>query len=166
MAIVSDAALRKLAGRVARRLRDAREAIATAESCTGGWLAKSLTDLPGSSDYFERGWVAYSNEAKQSELAVDGRLLARFGAVSEEVALAMVRGALGASEAHHAVAITGIAGPAGGSAAKPVGTVWIAWGFRSRGRIRIHATLYRFRGGRDAVRRQAVGAALAGLLEP
>ena len=165
MAIVSDAALRKLAGRVARRLRDAREAIATAESCTGGWLAKSLTDLPGSSDYFERGWVTYSNEAKQSELAVDGRLLARFGAVSEEVALAMVRGALGASEAHHAVAITGIAGPAGGSAAKPVGTVWVAWGIRSRGRVRIHATPYRFRGGRDAVRRQAVGAALAGLLE-
>jgi nicotinamide-nucleotide amidase len=165
MAIVSDAALRKLAGRVARRLRDAREAIATAESCTGGWLAKSLTDLPGSSDYFERGWVTYSNEAKQSELAVDGRLLARFGAVSEEVALAMVRGALAASEAQHAVAVTGIAGPAGGSAAKPVGTVWIAWGFRSRGRARIHATQYRFRGGRDAVRRQAVGAALAGLLE-
>ena len=96
MAIVNDAALRKLAGRVARRLRGAREAIATAESCTGGWLAKSLTDLPGSSDYFERGWVTYSNEAKQSELEVDGRLLARFGAVSEEVALAMVRGALAA----------------------------------------------------------------------
>ena len=165
MAIVSDAALRKLAGRVARRLSDAREAIATAESCTGGWLAKSLTDLPGSSDYFERGWVTYSNGAKQSELKVDGRLLGRFGAVSEEVALAMVRGALAASEAHHAVAITGIAGPAGGSAGKPVGTVWIAWGFRSRGRVRIHATRYRFRGGRDAVRRQAVGAALAGLLE-
>ena len=164
MAIVNDAALRKLAGRVGRQLRDAREAIATAESCTGGWLAKCLTDLPGSSDYFERGWVTYSNQAKQSELEVDGRLLARFGAVSEEVALAMVRGSLAASEAQHAVAITGIAGPAGGNAGKPVGTVWIAWGFRSRGRVRIHATRYRFRGGRDAVRRQAVGAALAGLL--
>ena len=165
MAIVNDAALRKLAGRVAKRLRDASEAVATAESCTGGWLAKSLTDLPGSSDYFDRGWVTYSNEAKQSELEVDGRLIARFGAVSEEVALAMVRGALAASEAHHAVGVTGIAGPAGVSAGKPVGTVWIAWGFRSRGRVRVHATRYRFRGGRDAVRRQAVGAALAGLLE-
>ena len=165
MATVSDAALRKLAGRVARRLRGAREAIATAESCTGGWLAKCLTDLPGSSNYFERGWVTYSNDAKQSGLAVDGRLLARFGAVSEEVSLAMVQGALAGSEAHHAVAVTGIAGPAGGSAAKPVGTVWIAWGYRQRGRVRVHATRFAFRGSRDAVRRQAVGAALAGLLE-
>jgi nicotinamide-nucleotide amidase len=165
MTAVSDAVLRRLAGRVAERLRSARESIATAESCTGGWLAKCLTDLPGSSDYFERGWVTYSNEAKQTELAVDGRLLARFGAVSEEVALAMVRGALAVSGAQHAVAITGIAGPAGGSAGKPVGTVWIAWGYRQRGRVRVHATRFAFRGSRDAVRRQAVRAALAGVLE-
>ena len=165
MAIVSDATLRRLAGRVGKRLRAAREAIATAESCTGGWLAKTLTDLPGSSDYFERGWITYSNEAKQSELAVDGRLLARFGAVSEEAALAMVRGALAASGADHAVAVTGVAGPAGGSTGKPVGTVWIAWGFRKHGRVRVHATRFRFRGGRNAVRQQAVQAALAGLLD-
>ena len=165
MATVSDAVLRKLAGQVAARLRAAREAIATAESCTGGWLAKCLTDLPGSSDYLERGWVTYSNEAKQTELGVDGRLLAQFGAVSEEVALAMAQGALAGSGAHHATAITGIAGPAGGSAAKPVGTVWIAWGYRKRGRVRVHATRFKFRGSRDAVRRQAVRAALAGLLE-
>ena len=165
MAIVSDATLRRLAGRVGKRLRAAREAIATAESCTGGWLAKTLTDLPGSSDYFERGWITYSNEAKQAELAVDGRLLARFGAVSEEAALAMVRGALAASGADHAVAVTGVAGPAGGSAGKPVGTVWVAWGFRKHGRVRVHATRFRFRGGRNAVRQQAVQAALAGLLD-
>jgi nicotinamide-nucleotide amidase len=165
VAIVSDAALRRLAGRVGVRLRAAREAITTAESCTGGWLAKCLTDLPGSSDYFERGWIAYSNEAKQSELAVDGRLLARFGAVSEEVALAMVRGALSSCGADHAVSVTGVAGPAGGSAAKPVGTVWIAWGFRKHGRVRVHATRFMFRGGRNAVRRQAVQAALTGILD-
>ncbi len=162
---LDDAALRRLAMRVAKRLRAAREAIATAESCTGGLLAKCLTDLPGSSDYFERGWVTYSNAAKQEDLGVEGRLLARHGAVSEEVALAMVRGALDGSNAHHAVAITGIAGPAGGSAAKPVGTVWIGWGYRRRGRVRIHATAYRFRGGRDAIRRQATRTALAGLTE-
>jgi nicotinamide-nucleotide amidase len=166
MATARDAELRRLAMRVAKRLRAAREAIATAESCTGGLLAKCLTDLPGSSDYFERGWVTYSNVAKQEELQVEARLLARYGAVSEEVALAMVRGVLDGSEAHHAVAITGIAGPAGGSAAKPVGTVWIGWGYRRRGRVRIHATAFRFRGSRDAVRRQAARTALEGLAEP
>ena len=97
MATIDDAGLRRLAMRVAKRLRAARETIATAESCTGGLLAKCLTDLPGSSDYFERGWVTYSNAAKQDELAVERRLLARYGAVSEEVALAMVRGVLDAS---------------------------------------------------------------------
>jgi nicotinamide-nucleotide amidase len=164
--VVSDALLRKLAQAVAGRLQSAGETIVTAESCTGGFLAKCLTDLAGSSDYFERGWVTYSNEAKQEELQVERRLLARFGAVSEEVALAMVRGALGQSEAHHAIAVTGIAGPSGGSAGKPVGTVWIGWGYRRRDRVRIHATRYRFRGSRDAVRRQSVAKALAGLLEP
>ena len=165
MAAPSDATLRRLAGRAARKLRAADETIVTAESCTGGYLAKCLTDLPGSSDYFERGWVAYSNPAKQEELGVEGRKLATFGAVSEEVALAMIRGAFAATEAHHAIAVTGIAGPAGGSARKPVGTVWIGWGYRRRGRVRIHATSYLFRGGRDAVRRRAVAAALEGLLE-
>lgn len=162
---IDDVTLRKLAMRVAKRLRAAREGIATAESCTGGLLAKCLTDLPGSSDYFERGWVTYSNAAKQEELGVEGRLLVRYGAVSEEAALAMVRGALDRSKVHHAVAITGIAGPAGGSVAKPVGTVWIGWGYRRRGRVRIHATSFRFRGGRDAIRRQATRTALAGLSE-
>ena len=165
MTPTSDEALRKLAMRVARRLRAATEGLATAESCTGGMLAKCLTDVSGSSDYFDRGWVTYSNTAKQDELRVEGRLLARYGAVSEEVALAMVRGALKESGVHHAIAVTGIAGPAGGSAKKPVGTVWIGWGYRNLGRVRIHATRFRFRGGRDAVRRQAVQAALEGLLE-
>ena len=160
-----DEALRKLAMRVARRMRAAGESLVTAESCTGGMLAKCLTDLPGSSAYFDRGWVTYSNVAKHEELRVEGRLLARYGAVSEEVALAMVRGAFKQSHAQHAVAVTGITGPAGGSARKPIGTVWIGWGYRNHGRIRVHATRFNFRGGRDAVRRQAVRAALEGLTE-
>jgi len=165
MTPTGDEALRKLTMRVARRLRAAGEGLATAESCTGGMLAKCLTDLPGSSAYFDRGWITYSNVAKHEELRVEGRLLARYGAVSEEVALAMVRGAFKESHAHHAVAVTGITGPAGGSARKPVGTVWIGWGYRKHGRIRVHATRFRFQGGRDAVRRQAVRAALEGLAE-
>ena len=163
-ATFSDAALRRLTARVATRLRRAGEIIVTAESCTGGFLAKCLTDLAGSSEYFERGWVTYSNAAKQAELGVTAGQLARFGAVSEQVSLAMIRGALERSDAQHAVAITGIAGPSGGTAGKPVGTVWIGWGHRRAGRVRIHATLFRFRGGRDAVRRQSVVAALKGLL--
>lgn len=162
---VTDAALRRLAARVAKRLRTAGESVVTAESCTGGFLAKVLTDLPGSSDYFDRGWVTYSNAAKQAELGVEAPALARHGAVSEAVALAMVRGALRHSDAENAIAVTGIAGPAGGSREKPVGLVWIAWGHRSEGRNRVHATGYRFSGGRDTVRRWTVVAALKGLLE-
>jgi nicotinamide-nucleotide amidase len=163
-ASVDDASLRRLVARVAKRLRKAGETIVTAESCTGGYLAKCLTDLPGSSDYFERGWVTYSNRAKQTELGVGTDALARHGAVSEAIALAMVRGALDKTDAGHAIAVTGIAGPSGGSAAKPVGTVWIGWGYRQADSVRIHATQFRFRGGRDAVRRQSVAAALKGLL--
>jgi nicotinamide-nucleotide amidase len=161
-----DAALRRLAARVGMRLRSAGETVVSAESCTGGLLAKCLTDLAGSSDYFERGWVTYSNEAKQTELGVPANQLARFGAVSEEVALAMVRGALEKTAAQHAVAVTGVAGPAGGTRAKPVGTVWVGWGYRQGGRVQIHATRYRFRGSRDAIRRRSVAAALGGLLDP
>ena len=165
MTSATEPALRRLAARAAAKLRAADERIVTAESCTGGFLAKCLTDLAGSSDYFERGWVVYSNEAKQTELGVRAAQLARYGAVSEEVALALVRGAIEKAEAHHAIAITGIAGPAGGSAEKPVGTVWIGWGYRWRGRVRVHATAFRFKGSRDAVRRQSVAAALKGLLD-
>lgn len=163
---VGDAILRRLATRVASRLRAAGESIVTAESCTGGWLAKCLTDLAGSSDYFERGWITYSNEAKQAELGVRASQLSRFGAVSEEIALAMVRGALEKTNAQHAVAVTGVAGPAGGSREKPVGTVWIGWALRRAGRVRVHATRYRFSGSRDRIRRQSVAAALEGLLTP
>lgn len=163
---VDDAALRRLALRVARKLRRAGETLVTAESCTGGFIAKCLTDLPGSSEYFDRGWVTYADEAKRAELGVDARTLARFGAVSEAVAIAMARGALKHSRANHAVAVTGIAGPSGGSREKPAGLVWVAWAVRRNGHHRVHATGYRFSGGRDAVRRWTVVAALKGLLEP
>jgi len=159
----SDVALRRLTMRVARQLRRAGLTIATAESCTGGLLAKLLTDLAGSSDYFDRGWVTYSNAAKRSELGVPATALARHGAVSEAVALAMAGGALRRSKARVAIAVTGIAGPAGATPGKPVGTVWIAWGLRRRGRIEAYAVRFRFRGGRDAIRRQAAEAALDGL---
>lgn len=162
---VDDAALRRLSARVAKRLRKAGETIVTAESCSGGFIAKCLTDLPGSSDYFDRGWITYSNAAKQAELGIEASTLAHFGAVSETVAVAMAQGALKHSQAQHAIAVTGIAGPAGGSKGKPVGLVWIAWAYRRRGRTRVHATGYRFTGGRDAVRRWTVVAALKGLLE-
>jgi nicotinamide-nucleotide amidase len=162
---ISDAALRRLSARVARKFRKAGETLVTAESCSGGLLAKCLTDLPGSSDYFDRGWVTYSNAAKQAELGIEASTLAQFGAVSETVAVAMARGALKHSRAEHAVAITGIAGPAGGTRDKPVGLVWVAWGRRRAGRIRVYATGYRFSGSRDTVRRWTVVAALVGLLE-
>jgi nicotinamide-nucleotide amidase len=163
VAAVTDAALAGLSRRVGRCLRGAGLSIATAESCTGGLLAKCLTDIAGSSDYFERGWVTYSNAAKKGELGVAAGLLQRHGAVSQAVALAMAAGALSRSGARVAIGITGIAGPGGGTAGKPVGTVWIAWVLRRRGRSEGFALEFRFRGGRDAVRRQAVAAALEGL---
>jgi nicotinamide-nucleotide amidase len=159
----SDATLRQLTGRIATRLRRAGLTIVTAESCTGGLVAKCLTDIAGSSDYFERGWIAYSNAAKRAELGVDATLLRRHGAVSEAVALAMATGALRRSGARVAIAVTGIAGPGGATPGKPVGTVWIAWGLRRRGGIEVFARRFRFRGGRDAVRRRSVAAALEGL---
>lgn len=166
MPAMGDSALKRLAARVGRRLRKAGATIATAESCTGGFLAKCLTDLSGSSHYFDRGWVAYSNAAKQKLLGVNARVLARHGAVSEPVALAMARGALKAAGATVAVAITGIAGPTGATPGRPVGTVWIAWARYERRRILARAEHHRFAGDRDAVRRLTVAAALAGLLQP
>jgi nicotinamide-nucleotide amidase len=160
------AGIGRLVGRVARRLRQAGETVVTAESCTGGLLAKTLTDLPGSSDWFERGWITYSNAAKQEELGVSEAALLAHGAVSETVAIEMARGALAHSKAQHAVAVTGIAGPTGGTREKPVGTVWIAWGYRRQGRVRVHATPFRFRGSRATVRRRSVAAALEGLAAP
>ncbi|HLV76724.1 MAG TPA: nicotinamide-nucleotide amidohydrolase family protein [Marinobacter sp.] len=127
--------------------------IATAESCTGGWVAKALTDRAGSSAYLMAGLVTYSNEAKQAILGVEGPVLEQHGAVSESVVRQMVAGAIDTAGVDVAVAISGVAGPGGGSAEKPVGTVWFAWG---TGSAETETSVQCFEGGRDAVRRQAV----------
>ncbi|GLQ96309.1 CinA family protein [Dyella mobilis] len=136
--------------------------LVSAESCTGGWIAKVLTDLSGSSAWFEAGVVSYSNAAKVSLLGVQAATLERTGAVSGETALEMVSGALERMGAGIAVAVTGIAGPSGGTPGKPVGTVWISWKRRG-GEAR--ARLFHFGGDREAVRRQTVAAALTGIRE-
>jgi nicotinamide-nucleotide amidase len=136
--------------------------IATAESCTGGLIAAACTELAGSSDWFERGFVSYSNQAKTDLLGVPADLIAAHGAVSEPVARAMAEGALQRAGVEVAVAVTGIAGPGGSSAAKPVGTVWLAWAVRGG------ATLARceiFPGDRAQVRQSTCEQALAGLLQ-
>lgn len=137
--------------------------MATAESCTGGWIAQSLTNLAGSSAWFDSGFVTYSNIAKRRLLSVPSEILSPGGpgAVSEETVLAMVKGAVENSEATVSVAVSGVAGPDGGSAEKPVGTVWIAWQVAGRA----DAKRFLFDGDREAVRVATVQAALDGLLE-
>ena len=135
--------------------------LATAESCTGGMIAAACTDLAGSSNWFERGFVTYSDEAKTELLGVDAGLIAAHGAVSEEVVRAMVQGAVSHSRARVAVAVTGVAGPAGGSRAKPVGTVW--FGFMVDGRLT--SEMKRFDGDRAAVRNASVQHALQRLVQ-
>jgi nicotinamide-nucleotide amidase len=142
-----------------------RRRVATAESCTGGWISKAITDIAGSSDWFSEGFVTYSNEAKEQHLGVERKLLTRHGAVSRAAARAMALGALSHGHAHVAVAVTGIAGPGGAVTGKPVGTVWIAWAYHRRGAIRVVAQLKHFRGNREAVRRKTVRVALHGLLK-
>jgi nicotinamide-nucleotide amidase len=126
--------------------------LAAAESCTGGLIAAACTSVAGSSDWFERGFVTYSNEAKTELLGVPAALIAQHGAVSEEVARAMAAGALERAPVQLAVAVTGIAGPGGGSPAKPVGTVWLAWGTAGA----LQAERLQLRGDRSAIRRQTV----------
>jgi nicotinamide-nucleotide amidase len=158
---ISDAALQQSAMALGERLKSEHLTLCTAESCTGGWIAKILTDIPGSSAWFDCGMAAYSYEAKQALLRVRPETLMTHGAVSQETALEMVSGALITSGASLAVAVTGIAGPGGGLAGKPVGTVWIAW--KRRGQYP-SATVFHFDGDREAVRRQTVAVALQGLL--
>ena len=157
-----DDELDRVAEELGRQLLARGLSLATAESCTGGWVAKVLTDIPGSSGWFECGFVTYSNRAKQKMLGVRGATLDRHGAVSEQTVLEMVAGALDHSHADLAVSISGVAGPGGGTPDKPVGTVWFGWGRRddaARAR-RVH-----FEGDREAVRWQAVRVALQGILE-
>lgn len=147
--------------KVADRLRQLGQRLVTAESCTGGLIAATCTSLAGSSDWFDRGFVTYANAAKTAQLGVPADLLAQHGAVSEAVARAMAAGALAQADAQWSVAVTGIAGPGGGSAHKPVGLVWLAWG-TPRG---VDAQVHHFDGDRAQVRAQATAMALAGLWE-
>ncbi len=135
--------------------------LATAESCTGGWVAQLITGVGGSSEWFERGFVAYSNTAKREMLGVSTDILVRHGAVSEVNARAMAEGALAHSHAQVSLSITGIAGPSGGSPEKPVGTVCFAWAGKQRP---TQVLTEHYTGNRDAVRRQAVARSLNGLL--
>ena len=158
--VPSDATLRAQAEAVAECLIARGMTVVTAESCTGGWVAKTLTDIAGSSSWFECGVVAYSYEAKESLLGVQPQTLERTGAVSQETVVEMVSGALARYGASVAVAVTGIAGPSGGTPGKPVGTVWIGW--KRRGGY-AQSELFHFAGDREAVRRQTVAAALRGV---
>ena len=155
-------ALEELAGRVGGLLLERNRLLVTAESCTGGWVAKCLTDIAGSSAWFDRGFVTYSNRAKQDMLGVAAATLEVHGAVSEATVREMVRGALAHSAADVAVAVSGIAGPAGGSPAKPVGTVCFAW-LVSGEEPRVETR--HFDGDRDAVRRRSVVRVLEGLMD-
>jgi nicotinamide-nucleotide amidase len=149
-----------LTAEVARQLLASGERLAVAESCTGGLIAAACTDLAGSSAWFERGLVTYSNAAKTELLAVPARVLLEHGAVSEATVLAMAQGLLAIAPVQHTLAVSGIAGPGGGTAEKPVGTVWIAWASA----VGAVAQCYRFAGSRTDIRRQAVCHALTGLL--
>jgi nicotinamide-nucleotide amidase len=164
-----------LAQKIGRRLKASRQRLVTAESCTGGWAAQVVTSVAGSSEWFERGFVTYSNDAKHELLGVPAEMLKKFGAVSEETAREMALGALARSKGTIALSVTGVAGPTGGSAAKPVGTVCFAWATKgsargAKGSARGAEAVARsetrhFEGDRESVRRQSVIRALEGVIE-
>jgi len=156
----SDHELEQAGSQLGEKLLAGNLTLITAESCTGGWVAKVMTDKPGSSAYMEGGLVTYSNHAKQKLLGVASRTLDTHGAVSEPVVREMVAGALATTGAGVAVAVSGVAGPGGGSEEKPVGTVWFAWGSSVE---HTEAVVQHFSGDRDQVRRQAVLFALQGV---
>ena len=150
-----------LAKKLGRRLKAAGELLVTAESCTGGWIAQAVTSVAGSSEWFERGFVTYSNAAKQDLLGVKQSTLKKHGAVSEETAREMAQGALARSKGTLALAVTGVAGPGGGSREKPVGLVCFAWA----GKRETRTETKHFSGDRESVRRQSVIHALEGVLK-
>ena len=159
---LAEATLFELAERVGTALKTCAMMLVTAESCTGGWVGEAVTAVPGSSRWFDRGFITYTNEAKQEMLGVSAATLEQYGAVSERTVREMASGALNNSRAQVALAISGIAGPGGGTPEKPVGTVWFAWGFASGA---VTSARRQFAGDRREVRRQAVEHGLHGLLE-
>lgn len=160
--IVTEQELRQKAQRLGQSLKDREMQLAAAESCTGGWLAKIVTDLPGSSSWFIASVVSYSNEAKQSLLGVKQATLDEFGAVSQETVMEMSAGLFQHTTANIVVSISGIAGPDGGTDDKPVGLVWLGWGMRGEA---VTSSAFHFKGDRDDVRRQSVEMAIDKLLE-
>ena len=156
----SEQELRDLAEQLGECLMARGLKLASAESCTGGWLAKIITDIPGSSAWFTGSVVSYSNEAKQSLLGVSENTLKEFGAVSGETVLEMSDGLFAHTDADVAVSVSGIAGPDGGSEDKPVGLVWLSWGKRDKS---VFANPYNFAGDREAVRKQSIKQALNNL---
>ena len=159
---MNDKRLDSLSAQLGELLLNRKMLLVTAESCTGGGVAEIITRTPGSSQWFDRGFVTYSNNAKQELLDVDDKILEHAGAVSREVAEAMAAGAIKHSQAQSALAITGIAGPDGGTDAKPVGTVWIAWQIKSNAPV---SKNFLFQGDRKQVRMQACHEALSGLIK-
>jgi nicotinamide-nucleotide amidase len=162
MARVSDAELHQLARELGDMLQARGWMVATAESCTGGWVGQLLTAIPGSSAWYERGFITYANAAKQEMLGVPAEILETFGAVSEETASAMAAGALAHSHAQATLAISGIAGPGGGTPQKPVGLVCYGWALVDGTRM---SSTCRLDGDREEIRSRAVAAALRGLIE-
>jgi nicotinamide-nucleotide amidase len=158
----TEQAVEELAKKLGARLLMKGIRLATAESCTGGWIAKILTDIAGSSDWFDSAIVSYSNEAKKHFLKVPDGVLLDHGAVSENTVLAMQQGLFMETRADAGISVSGIAGPGGGSEEKPVGTVWIAVSLRGQ---MVHTQKFLFEGDRNQVRLQAVSAALKALLE-
>lgn len=154
--------MNELIPRLAEALVEKNRLLGVAESCTGGWIARDITALPGSSRWFDCGFVTYSNQSKQRLLAVDQCILEEFGAVSEQTVIAMAEGVLANSEANISVATSGVAGPEGGSAEKPVGTVWFAWAEADKA---TRSEKVVFSGDREDVRKQAVNFALQGILQ-
>jgi nicotinamide-nucleotide amidase len=165
MSLSTDAGIRALAVRVAERLLGASRCLVVAESCTGGWVAKACTDLPGSSRWFLGGVVTYSDDLQMELLGVSADALRQQGAVSQAVVRDMAVGALERLGGDVSVAVSGIAGPDGGVAGKPVGTVWFAWAVRHADQLEVRTALERFNGDREAIRRQSVACALEGVLE-
>jgi len=157
--------IRKLSEALVGELAASGKMVSTAESCTGGWVSKAITDVPGSSAVFAYGIVSYSNGAKESLLGVNPATLDDNGAVSEDVVEEMVQGALNLSGADIAVAVSGVAGPDGGSKEKPVGTVWFAWAVRGGSSVKVETRCQHFTGDRELVRELTVAYALRGVRE-
>jgi nicotinamide-nucleotide amidase len=158
-------AIQAIAAVLVAELTSACKVVTTAESCTGGWVAKAITDIPGSSAVFGYGVVSYANGAKESILGVQNQTLDEHGSVSGAVVEEMATGALSLSGADIGVAVSGVAGPDGGTKEKPVGTIWFAWGIRDHGKVRTETVCQHFEGDRELIRELTVVHALQGVLD-